>query len=707
MGYRWNPFTGNFDRVDDGSASSDIETLTGDSGGAVGPDGAYNIDILGNPDINIVGNPGSNSFQLTNLTKITPYVVGSAGEYAYSTIQSAIDAANADGGGMIYISPGTYNEDLTFYDGIQLTTLEYVNSGTTIINGVHTPPTTGAISIVGLNLYSSTDIFNSNLAGSSDISLNRVAFGVDDGYVFNLPNWTGAFNINDAGSQNSTEDGVINNSAGASIFTNNCQIGAGTTRTFTANGDVRLDLTFLDAPSNISGGTVLGLLTVLGKNMEISGTAGGTIFLGDFFFGGSNTFTMNSSGNMALFNTTFNSSASPVIDGTGAGTLTLGNIAWLVNSGIAGTVNTDFGVQEGGIGYFENLSFDRGTSTLDTNGQVWIGSTTGNPAPSTITGGTGINVVNGANSITIKTHGSVSDSFDTDSGTATPSGGVLTVAGGTNVNTSGASSTVTVNLDGNVLGLTDLTVDNLELNGNTLSSTDTNGNVIIDPDGTGNLQVASGNVDIQGGAAIVDPGAATDSYLQFNESTTGKWRLGNDTTDDSYRISQGSALGTNDFQIITSVGEITFPLTPAFLAIRSSNVTNVTGDGTDYTIIFDSEVLDQNGDYNNSTGIFTAPVTGFYHFGVSIYCQNFGASHSDIVLKYKTSGSLTDVRLVSQDPQNILTLSNLTVAGSTMLYLTAGTTVEAIVNVSGSTKTIGILGNGTQYYSFAWGKLAC
>jgi hypothetical protein len=55
------------------------------------------------------------------------------------------------------------------------------------------------------------------------------------------------------------------------------------------------------------------------------------------------------------------------------------------------------------------------------------------------------------------------------------------------------------------------------------------------------------------------------------------------------------------------------PLQPAFLAYLSSNLLNVTGDN-DYTVVFDTEVYDQNADYNTGTGTFTAPVTGKYLF---------------------------------------------------------------------------------------------
>ena len=60
--------------------SADIEFLTGDTGGVVGPDGSYNIDINGatsttnNTDgITVVGTPGSNLLEVT----LTNRAVGS------------------------------------------------------------------------------------------------------------------------------------------------------------------------------------------------------------------------------------------------------------------------------------------------------------------------------------------------------------------------------------------------------------------------------------------------------------------------------------------------------------------------------------------------------------------------------------------------------------------------------------------------------
>lgn len=129
--------------------TSFVETLTGNSGGAVSVDANRNINILGSDTTTVVGTPLNNTLTITTLAggyPITPYVVGPLGQAGYQTIQSAINAATSDGGGIVYIQPGTYTENVTIGVNINLVGL-IGTSGNTFLtsDGGETPP----VQIVG------------------------------------------------------------------------------------------------------------------------------------------------------------------------------------------------------------------------------------------------------------------------------------------------------------------------------------------------------------------------------------------------------------------------------------------------------------------------------------------------------------------------------------------------------------------------------
>ena len=60
-------------RFGDGTVLPDIERLTVNVGGAVGPDGAFNLNILGGIGINIVGNPATNTLTVNTTATVTPW----------------------------------------------------------------------------------------------------------------------------------------------------------------------------------------------------------------------------------------------------------------------------------------------------------------------------------------------------------------------------------------------------------------------------------------------------------------------------------------------------------------------------------------------------------------------------------------------------------------------------------------------------------
>ena len=82
----------------------------------------------------------------------------------------------------------------------------------------------------------------------------------------------------------------------------------------------------------------------------------------------------------------------------------------------------------------------------------------------------------------------------------------IEVSGGFNVNTRVVDNTVTVHLDSDVLGLTSLTVDNVKIDGNTISSTDNSNQLFIDPFPVGDSGdlVVRGNLIVQGTETTVN-----------------------------------------------------------------------------------------------------------------------------------------------------------------------------------------------------------
>lgn len=131
-------------------------------------------------------------------------------------------------------------------------------------------------------------------------------------------------------------------------------------------------------------------------------------------------------------------------------------------------------------------------------------------------------------------------------------------------------------------------------------------------------------IDNKSSELTIDPGASGDSFVQFDINATGEFRVGvDDTAADAFKISQGSALGTNDTFVMTAAGERTMPIQPSFNGIQQSVANNVTGNGAVYTLGTTAafvERFDQGGHFTTA-GTFTAPVTGNYHLNAFVELQ--------------------------------------------------------------------------------------
>ena len=128
--------------------------------------------------------------------------------------------------------------------------------------------------------------------------------------------------------------------------------------------------------------------------------------------------------------------------------------------------------------------------------------------------------VDSAGSIAVAT--TLNTAADAGTGTVDLLTQTFTASGGTNIHTVAAAQGLVVHLDSDVLGLTRLTVDNLDLNGNTLSSTNTNGDINITANGTGKVVVDNiiidGNTistDGSNNTMVLDPSPVGDSAGGF------------------------------------------------------------------------------------------------------------------------------------------------------------------------------------------------
>ena len=129
--------------------------------------------------------------------------------------------------------------------------------------------------------------------------------------------------------------------------------------------------------------------------------------------------------------------------------------------------------------------------------------------------------IDSATTIAVAT--TLSTAGDAGTGTVDLLTQTITVAGGTNIHTVASGQTVIVHMDSDVLGLSSLTVDNLELNGNSITSTDTNGAINLTPNGSGEVVAATLTVSDLTNNRVVIAGASgaleDDNNFTFDGTT--------------------------------------------------------------------------------------------------------------------------------------------------------------------------------------------
>ena len=140
---------------------------------------------------------------------------------------------------------------------------------------------------------------------------------------------------------------------------------------------------------------------------------------------------------------------------------------------------------------------------------------------------------------------------------------------------------------------------------------------------------------------------------------------------------------------------------PAFCAIKSSSSLNVTGDGTIVDVVFDSQQVDLASNYDNTTGVFTAPRDGVYSFHAQVALFGISASETRSDIKLVTT-SLTFNATVANSgnppfPENVLQIT------VPFVFMKKDDTAKIQIVLYNGTKTVDIVGDSVAYTYFSGG----
>ncbi len=232
MPFRFNPFTDKLDLAETGALppGGGVQTLTGNSGGAVGPNLSNNINTVGSGSITIVGNPGTNTTttQLTGLTNHS-VLVGAGTD----TITKVAPSTS----GFVLTSNGA-SADPSFQVISASGALTQINGDT----GSATP-TAGVITLHTNNLAGATTKFNATGSTVSMVVTDSNAntfIGQAAGTSTNAGTYsTGIGTLALASLTNGSSTTALGGNAGASLVSgsNDTLIGAGAGANYTTESD--------------------------------------------------------------------------------------------------------------------------------------------------------------------------------------------------------------------------------------------------------------------------------------------------------------------------------------------------------------------------------------------------------------------------------------------------------------------------------------
>lgn len=144
-------------------------------------------------------------------------------------------------------------------------------------------------------------------------------------------------------------------------------------------------------------------------------------------------------------------------------------------------------------------------------------------------------------------------------------------------------------------------------------------------------------------------------------------------------------------------------LLPSFMAYKSAQTNNVTGDGTVYDVVFDTELHDHASNYDNASGVFTAHRDGLYRFSGGVSLLGVTAAETRVDVRLVTS--VKTLYYTATNTANPPSPEACIQIPSPDIYLKSGQTAKVQVAAFNGTKVVDVFGDSTVITTWFSGSL--
>jgi hypothetical protein len=142
--------------------------------------------------------------------------------------------------------------------------------------------------------------------------------------------------------------------------------------------------------------------------------------------------------------------------------------------------------------------------------------------------------------------------------------------------------------------------------------------------------------------------------------------------------------------------------TQTYFEAYLSSVQTFNASASNQKVIFDTSIVNVGSAYNTSTGVFTAPSTGFYCFSIVVYFASFAAGATTVLMAVQ--GSVNSFRTNQQAASG----GSVIATGSFNLQMTSGDTLYVVpyedgagtFNVYGAAPSSGALSGFSMFSGY-------